>query len=292
MSSTGGRPDADTIIHHYDKVFTEHERLDGPYGSIEWIRTTDILSRVLPQPPAVVCDIGGATGRYSCWLLEHGYETHLVDLTPRHVDQAKLAMQGVAGGSRWSARVGDARKVCFSDESADAVLLMGPLYHLQAKADRLGVLGEAFRVLRSGGTLVCAAISQFASFIDGLHSEHLHNPIFRDIVTGDLTDSCHNNPTNHPMYFTTAYFQHPSELEQEMTEGGFQSVRILSVEGVLWAASDLARLQKDSDAWLSALDFMRSIEEERSLLGASPHLLGVARKSVTSLRRDKAHFRQ
>ncbi len=154
-------------------------------------------------------------------------------------------MEGVAGKNRWSAPVGDGRKLDFSDES-----------------------------------LVCAAISQFASFIDGLHSEHLHDSAFRDIVAGDLTDSCHSNPTDHPMYFTTAYFQHPDELKAEMNEVGFQSVRILAVEGVLWASGDLRTLQGDKDAWTSAQDFMRSIEEERSLLGASPHLLGVATKLV------------
>ena len=81
----------------------------------------------------------------------------------------------------WSATLGDARKLAFPDRSADAVLLLGPLYHLTERADRLAALREARRVLRPGGVVFAAAISRFASLLDGLARDLLDDPDFRPI---------------------------------------------------------------------------------------------------------------
>ncbi|NNU78136.1 class I SAM-dependent methyltransferase [Clostridium estertheticum] len=61
------------------------------------------------------------------------------------------------------AEVCDARKINRADDSADIVLLMGPLYHLQNRDDRLQVLNEAKRVLKKGGLLFSVGISKFSS---------------------------------------------------------------------------------------------------------------------------------
>ena len=63
-------------------------------------------------------------------LAEAGYEVHLVDPVPLHVAQADAASRARASGRLASARVGDARRLDVPDASADAVLMLGPLYHL------------------------------------------------------------------------------------------------------------------------------------------------------------------
>ena len=132
-----------------------------------WARTRELLQRYLPPAPAVVLDVGGATGVYSFWLANVGYRVHLVDIVPRHIEQAlqESLQPGVAQLA--SIKVGDARQLDFADGFADAVMMHGPLYHLPDRADRLRALAEARRVLRPGGLLCAFAITRYAGLIYG-----------------------------------------------------------------------------------------------------------------------------
>jgi SAM-dependent methyltransferase len=164
-----------------------------------------------------------------------------------------------------------------ADASADVVLLLGPLYHLVERTDRIEALHEARRILRPDGVILAAGISRFASAIDGAVSGFLADPAFRQIVDGDLTDGQHRNPTGHPHYFTTAFFHRPEELLDEVREAGFTGVELLAVEGIGWAVPRLEQVLDDDEARGRLLDLLRRIETEPALLGASPHLLAVAR---------------
>jgi SAM-dependent methyltransferase len=145
--------DADDIRRFYQAGLEAGRLLEGS-GVIELARTQDILERHLPPPPARVLDVGGGTGVYARWLAGRGYDVHLVDPSPRHVEEA----QAHEGPSLARVAIGDARRLDDADGSADAVLLLGPLYHLVEKDDRLRALAEARRVVRPGGVVVAAAI--------------------------------------------------------------------------------------------------------------------------------------
>jgi SAM-dependent methyltransferase len=159
------------------------------------------------------------------------------------------------------------------------VLLLGPLYHLVEAADRATALAEARRVLRPGGVLLAAAISRFASALDGVRVGHLADPRFAAIVDDDLTGGVHRNPdpAGRPDWFTLAYFHHPDELRDEVTAAGFAPVQVLAVEGV-GAAGDSAPLLDDPDTREVLLATIRRLESEPTLLGASPHLMTVGRR--------------
>lgn len=140
----------------------ERDRLARGEGLLEALRTQELLDRWLPPAPAVILDVGGAAGRYALPLADAGYEVHLIDPVPLHVQQALEGSQA-ARQPLASVLEGDARALPFDDASADAVLLLGPLYHLTTAKERSLALHEAGRVLRQGGVLVAAAISRFAS---------------------------------------------------------------------------------------------------------------------------------
>ena len=155
-------------------------------------------------------DVGGATGVHAEWLLDDGHTVHLVDLLPGHVARADDATSARTSGSpRPSAT--PARSPA-ADASVDAVLLLGPLYHLTDRADRLAAWREALRVVVPGGVVIAMAISRFASLFDGLAQSYLFDPAFRAIVAQDLATGVHENPTGDPRWFTTAYFHRPEEL--------------------------------------------------------------------------------
>lgn len=270
-----------SVVEYYSKSFCEDMRLEmDSGGNIEWVRTIDIFERFLPPAPSSVIDFGGGTGAYSLWLLEKGYEVHLVDLVPAHVEAARKKLEDSGNHAKWTATVGDARKIDFADSSTDIVLFMGPLYHIQKAEERIRALHQAARVLKPGGYLFCVIISKFASYIDGLVSGYIRDPEFRKIVKGDLKDSCHSNPTGKPEYFTNAYFQHPDEFKMELQKAGFINIRLIGIEGLLWASKDLHSLREDNKAWEASLEFMRAVESDNSIIGISPHIMGVGMKTL------------
>ena len=139
-------------------------------------------------------------------------------------------------------------------------------------------LREAHRILRPGGILFGAAISRFASLLDGLRQGFFDDRIFVQIVERDLTDGQHRNLVNHPAYFTTAFFHDPKELETEIKESGFLYERTLPVEGPLWLFPDVAANFNEQRKREPFLTLVRRLEQEPSLLGVSAHLLAIARK--------------
>jgi ubiquinone/menaquinone biosynthesis C-methylase UbiE len=256
----------------------ESERLDEAYFPLERARTQELVRRHLPAPPGVVLDVGGAAGAYAFWLADAGYEVHLVDPVLLHVRQAEEASRARTDGRLASARVGDARRLDFEDASADAVLMLGPLYHLTQRSDRLAALAESRRVLKPGGLLFAAAIARFASLLDGLRGPVFEHEGFAAIVEQDLRDGQHRNETGVAQFFTTAFFHVPGELEAEVREAGFAVAGVFAVEGPGAFVPDFARRWAEPAARARLLDLVRRVESEPSLLGASPHLLAVGRR--------------
>jgi SAM-dependent methyltransferase len=257
----------DVVVQHYQGE-REEDRIAAGLNQLELLRTQEVLRRHLPAAPARILDVGGATGVHARWLRDDGYEVHLVDITPRHVEEAR------AGGL--PASVGDARHLDQPDASFDAVLLLGPLYHLVEREDRLAALAEARRVVVPGGLVAAAAINRFASLFDGLSRGFLFDPDFQAIVGEDLASGRHANPTNHPHWFTTAFFHHPQELRDEIAAAGLDVLDLVGVEGLAgWLGGLGARWDHEADRTV-IIDAARVVESEPSLLGLSAHLLAVA----------------
>jgi len=265
------------MVDHYE-LGVEAGRLDAASGSLELARTREILTRFLPSPPAVVCDVGGGPGVYAAWLARLGYHVHLIDAVPLHVQQALEASAAQPETPITSCTVGDARELEFEDSSVDALLLFGPLYHLTERAERVAALTEAARVVRPGGLVFVAAISRFASALDGLVRGFITDPEFREIVRTDLVTGQHRNPNNREHYFTTAYFHRPEELRIEFASAGLTHMQTLPVEGPAGLIARVSDQWDDPDWREQVLGTLRRIEGEPALLGASAHLLAVGRR--------------
>jgi ubiquinone/menaquinone biosynthesis C-methylase UbiE len=262
------------IQEHYLKS-QESQRLSSDQGELERLRTQAILARDLPLAPAHVFDIGGGPGVHAFWLAQQGYQVHLIDPVQHHLEQAR-SHAAASGVTLASISLGDARKLDIASGIADAVLLLGPLYHLTERLDRMQALREARRVLKPRSVLLAAGISRFASLIDGLSSGFFSDTTFREIVAADLASGQHRNPTNNPLYFTTAYFHRPEELAVEVQEAGFREVRVLAVEGPAWSAAQLRTTWGDPVQRGKLMEFLSLIEKEPSIHGTSAHFIVVA----------------
>jgi ubiquinone/menaquinone biosynthesis C-methylase UbiE len=251
----------DFYLHEFDEDARLRSRA---HGVLERVRTQELLERFLPDPPARVLDVGGGTGIHAEWLAERGYDVHVIDPVEVHVDRAgRLA--GV------TASVGDARSLSQADGGEDAVLLLGPLYHLRERDERIRALGEARRVARPGAPVVGAGISRYATLMDigsdGRLTERVE-PFVRHLhETGEFRGGV--------VGFTSAYFHLPGELARELADAGLREVRVFGVEGP--AGPTLRALgMADLDARLdAAVRAARMVERDPHLIAASGHLLAV-----------------
>jgi ubiquinone/menaquinone biosynthesis C-methylase UbiE len=202
---------------------------------LELTRTLELLNRFLPSAPARLIDVGGGPGAYSAVWAREGYDVHLYDVLELHVQQARLAADAQAEHP-FTAQVADARSIPEPDGSADAVVPLGPLYHLTERAQRASALLEALRILKPSGVVAAVGISRFAALVDALWQGWLSDPLFRTIAERDLVDAQHRNPdpVRYPQWFTTAYFHRPEELAAEVQQAGFYAVSLHGVEGPGW----------------------------------------------------------
>lgn len=272
-------PEFDARIADYYQRALEEDRLkQGPF-LLEALRTRELIQRHIPAPPATILDIGGAAGAYALWLADAGHTVHLLDASPRLVAEARrrstLNPLPLA-----SCEVGDARANRFPDKVADVVLLLGPLYHLTTTADRARALSEAARVLKPGGLMFAAAISRWASALDGLARDLFREPDFAAIVQQDIRDGQHRNPTGRLDYFTTAYFHRPDELRAEVAAAGFVVEGLYGIEGPGWLLPDVHARLDDAGRRADLLRVARLCESESSLLGVSAHLVAIANKPM------------
>lgn len=264
------------IAAHYGLDLERSRLLVDGRPRLEYVRTIELLARLLPAPPARVLDVGGGDGVYAVPLAEQGYSVRVLEPIQAHVDHVRehASERQLA---HLSAVLGDARDLHEAEDSFDAVLLLGPLYHLTERNDRVRALEEAVRVTRPGGVVLAVGISRFASLIDGLKRQSLDDPLFRSIVERDLVDGQHRNPDviGRPELFTTAFFHRPSELEDEAIAAGLTNTQMFAIEGPSWILEN----PDDLDNQLFAA---RAVESEPSLMAATSHFMvvGVAPRHV------------
>ena len=267
------------IIDHYNR-YDEAERLKHDIGPLEHLRTQELVTRYLPPAPAVVLDVGGATGVYSFWLASLGYSVHLVDIVPRHIEQARQTAQEPGTPPLASMRVGDARRLDFADEWADAIIMHGPLYHLSDRENRVGAIAEANRVLRPGGVLLAFAITRYAGLIYGLVKGHIFDPTYHEMIRTEVKTGRRENPPAWAFTFPNAFFHLPCELEMEIQDGGLSHEITLGIIGPAWLVPDLDASWQDPLQREAILDIARLTENEPVL---GPRLMAVARKPLSKI---------
>jgi SAM-dependent methyltransferase len=257
---------------YYERGEEEARLAVSAAGLLEFERTKEIVLRHLPPPPAVVADIGGGPGRYTHWLADLGYQVRHRDLMPLHVTQLR---QAHGAGTRIDSAVADARDLDLADTSVDAVLLLGPLYHLVQRRDRLAALAEAGRIARPGAPVFAAAITRWALRMDDVLLRRRDRE-FPPVT--ELLEPLERTGRIAPLYpgSFTGYAHRPAQFRTEVKASGLRLTDLVCVEGAAYLLSDLGQRLADPDGRRVVMDTARALERVPELLGIGPHLLATA----------------
>jgi S-adenosylmethionine-dependent methyltransferase len=262
------------------------ERMYDRQPEREWVRmerhrtefavTLRALVEHLPPPPARVLDCGGGPGRYAIELNRRGYEVTLFDLSSECLRLAR-EKAAEAGVTLAGLEKGTATNLSrFPDNTFDAVLLMGPLYHLLEEAERQQALKEARRVLKPGRPLFAAFLSRYAS----LRWAAVHEPTWplenpermeSELATGVLP------PRGAEGLGFVAYFAHPAEVAPLIRRAGLEVEIVLGVEGLVSMNEDGVNALS-GEAWETWVDLNYRLAPDPSIHGCVEHLLAVAVK--------------
>ena len=241
----------------------------------EFAVTLRALAEFLPPPPAQILDVGGGPGRYAIELTKQGYTVTLVDLAQNNLEHARTHALA-AGVTLADIQHGNALDLSrFAENRYDAVLLMGPLYHLFTEQDRAQAVAEAYRVVKPGGLIFAAFITPFAQvrFWASVNPNWLVE--YRDYAERSLRTGIHEPHLG----FTDAYFTHPHEVCPLLEKGGFSTLRLMGSEGVVAGMEEQVN-QLTGEAWDLWVDLNYRLGQDSSLYGASDHLLYVGCKAL------------
>ncbi|HEY95009.1 MAG TPA: class I SAM-dependent methyltransferase [Dehalococcoidia bacterium] len=267
--------DVSDIRSFYDRnVENEHSRLER--HPVERDVTWRFLDKYLP-PTGKILDIGAGTGVYTVPLARKGYSVTAVDFSPNLIERCKDRIRELGLRNRVRCLVADARDLSeVTDTEYDAVLIMGPLYHLVEEEDRKTALKEVHNRMKPGGIIFSAFISRYGFWSDVMHTIP-HYIEYQDDVRSVLEGGKDLDlPSWGPGGFR-AYFATVPEIDSLHEQQGFETLAVAGVEPAGIAADDQYKKLTDNQRVLW-LDLMFEISTEPSLAGASCHILYIGKR--------------
>jgi len=261
----------DPVIQDFYTSSAEDTRLQTGLGPLEFLRNKQLIADHLPERAAWIADIGGGTGHYAAWLAGLGHQVILVDPVPKHVLLA--GKRSKKSKRSFQCVLGEARRLPIADQTADLVILHGPLYHLQQQGDRIAALKEARRILRPGGIIIGFAITYAATTLAALQNGMIHHPDIYAMCKQELQSGEHEAPTAFPGMLAQAYFHKPAEFLAEFEAVGLRKIRMCAVEGIAWLDARFFQSWVVPEKQQCLLDLISLTDTDPELLCLSPHLM-------------------
>jgi len=262
--------DIETVRNYYNSVVQkEWERLDR--HPIEFAVTKHYIDKYV-NPGDKILDIGGGPGRYSLYLAEKGCKVTLLDLSDVNVAFAQMKAHEL--GLNLSAIQGDA---CEADKRVsgefDAILLMGPMYHLLEEAQRAQAVSAALKLLKPGGVIFVSFISLYAGF--SYYMKDAPDAIVLDFeqpyIRCYLEDRCYCGDA-----FTKACFISPKDILAFMTRFPLEKFHLFGQEGIT-SPGEYSIMSTSSDVLTRWIEIAIATCEREEFLSYPEHLMYVGR---------------
>jgi len=265
--------DMTNVERYYDaQAQLEWARLDR--DKIEFAVTLRALDEYLPPPPARVLDIGGGPGRYAIELTRRGYDVTLADISEAElvVARERAADAGVTLAAVVKA---DARDLSqFESAAFDAVLLMGPLYHLLEEVDRRQAVREAARVVRPGGIVAATNITRYAAIRFWAKRDPMRVVNDRGVYEQQIETGRTPNADG----FTDIYLMRPAELAALFDGIGMSHIVTIGCEGVVSMIREKLN-ELEGEPWDYWVDLNYRLGKDPDTHGLAEHLFWIGRKT-------------
>jgi len=146
-------------IQEYYRDSNEQQRFHRQ--QLEFFVTLQVLNYYL-RPPLRILELGSGAGTYTIPLATVGHQVTAYDFSKELSEFSRGAVKDAGLSEKVEHVVADARDVAkvLGGREYDAILIMGPLYHLIREAERKRVLEQSAQLTRIGGSVVTAHMTR------------------------------------------------------------------------------------------------------------------------------------
>lgn len=256
-------------LEDFYKAYDEDGRLLSRCGQVEYLTTMKYINECIAEhSQPKILEIGAGTGRYSVALAKKGYDVTAVELVTHNLEKLRAKLDG---SEKITAIQGNALDLSvLDDNSFDVTLVLGPMYHLYNRGDKLKALSEAVRVTKNGGHILVAYCMNEAAVIQHafLHG-NLRKVLDNDMLTPDW--HCKSEPKE---LFELVRTEDIALLNSELP---VERIKLIAADG---AANYMEGCMEEMDSFTfeKFMEYHLATCERQDLIGASNHTLDILRK--------------
>ena len=269
-------------VKNYYRNFDEKNRLQSSNsGRLEYEMTLDILDGALPAAGAIL-DLGGGAGAYAFPLAKKGYQVTLADISEDLIRQAGEIKDTEGTKNIVSCDVVNATDLkIYKDGQFDAVLLLGPLYHLTEEEERQSCIREVHRVLKPGGIVVAAFIPYLSGSIGVFDRYFWHpNQVNSDNLRKVFDSGRFNNLQD--VGFQEGYYATSDEIEKLFESSGFGKLQTRSIRGIGYGKEDAVYSLEDKDRKMfeTVISIINETAKDKAVVEMCGHAIYVGKREA------------
>lgn len=257
------------LINRFYSNYDEEGRLLSKHGQVEYLTTRKYIAECLEKCGGKrMIEIGAGTGRYSVTLAKEGYDVTAVELSEHNLEILRSKLNG---SESITVKQGSALDLSeFEDGCFDLTLLLGPMYHLFTKEDKVKALSEAVRVTKRGGYILVAYCMNEPTVINYLFMQNN----FEQYEKGGGIASDWRLRSDPTELFELIRTEEIAELDREVS---VEMVKLVAADGATnYFRGYIDGLDDETfEKWLS---YHFAICERQDLIGASHHTLDILKK--------------
>lgn len=260
------------LIDYYEHYKEEDRITTNNARKIEFLTTVKQFEKIF-QGEYSILDCAAGTGAYAFYLADRGHRLTATDITPRHIAYIKEYLKQKP--YNMETKVLDATDMeCFSNETFDVVLNMGPFYHLISEKLRHKCLKESLRVLKKGGYLAIAYIPRL--YINQMivmeDDKYLDSQLLTQIRnTGILR---HEDPK---CFWTDTYYSSYDEMQRLYINNNLDIITHFAQDGLAPLFNKIVD-QWSYEQFNTWFQYHLSVCSDRAMIDMSNHALIVGQK--------------
>ena len=256
-------------LEEYYNNYDEERRLLSRHGQVEYLTTMKYIKACLEgiSTPRIL-EVGAGTGRYSVTLAKQGFQVTAVELIEHNLEILRSKLDGT---EPIITTQGNALELSlFHDNSFDLTMLLGPMYHLYTKEDKLRALSEAVRVTKPGGHILvayCMNEPTIIQYVFGMNQ--LHEVMDLNMLTSDW--HCISEPKD---LFEMVRTEDIADLDAAVP---VKRIKLVATDGATNYKREYIDAM-DDETFSKWMDYHFVICERQDLIGASHHTLDILQK--------------